>query len=48
MRDKHQLYAIPHSLYSGRARSYLIKNGIAYEELSSGHESFKTEIVPAA
>ena len=48
MRDKHQLYAIPHSLYSGRARSYLIKNGIAYEELSSGHESFKAEIVPVA
>jgi glutathione S-transferase len=42
------LYAIPHSLYSGRARSYLIKNGIAFKEFSSGHESFKAEILPEA
>ena len=42
------LYAIPHSLYSGRARSYLIKNGIAFQEFSSGHESFKAEILPEA
>jgi glutathione S-transferase len=48
MLDKYTLYGIPHSLYTGRARSYLIKNGIPFRELSCGHESFKTEIVPKA
>ena len=42
------LYAITHSLYSGRARSYLIKNGIPFRELSTGHESFKADILPKA
>lgn len=42
----HRLYALPHSLYSGRARSYLIKQGIPYRELSTGHESFKAEVLP--
>jgi glutathione S-transferase len=46
MSDVYTLYAITHSLYSGRARSYLIKNGIAFRELSSGHESFKADILP--
>ena len=40
------LYAMTHSLYSGRARSYLIKNGISFEESSTGHESFKVEVLP--
>ncbi|MEH6635858.1 MAG: glutathione S-transferase N-terminal domain-containing protein [Halioglobus sp.] len=44
----HTLYAITHSLYSGRARSYLIKNGIPFRELSTGHESFKADILPQA
>lgn len=44
----HKLYAIPHSLYSGRARSYLIKAGIPFQELSTGHESFKNEVLPKA
>ena len=42
----HRLYAITHSLYSGRARSYLIKQGIPFRELSTGHESFKAEVLP--
>ena len=42
----HRLYAITHSLYSGRARAYLIKQGIPFQELSSGHESFKAEVLP--
>lgn len=46
MTDVHTLYAITHSLYSGRARSYLIKQGIAFRELSTGHESFKAEVLP--
>ncbi len=48
MSDSHILYAITHSLYSGRARSYLIKNQIPFRELSTGHESFKTEVLPKA
>ena len=46
MSELHTLYAISHSLYSGRARSYLINNGIAFRELSTGHESFKADILP--
>ena len=46
MDQPHILYAMPHSLYSGRARSYLIKNGIPFEERSTGHESFKAEVLP--
>jgi glutathione S-transferase len=40
------LYGITHSLYSGRARSYLIKSGTVFRELSSGHKSFKSEVLP--
>ena len=46
MNKPHILYAMPHSLYSGRARSYLIKNRIPFEERSTGHESFKAEVLP--
>lgn len=46
MSELHTLYAITHSLYSGRARSYLIKNGVAFRELSTGHESFKADVLP--
>jgi glutathione S-transferase len=45
---KNILYAITHSLYSGRARSYLIKNHIPFEERSTGHESYKAEVLPLA
>ena len=46
MTEQHRLYAITHSLYSGRARAYLIKQGIPFQELSTGHESFKAEVLP--
>lgn len=46
MSETHRLYAMTHSLYSGRARSYLIKQGIPFRELSTGHESFKAEVLP--
>ena len=46
MSELHRLYAITHSLYSGRARAYLIKQGIPFQELSTGHESFKAEVLP--
>jgi glutathione S-transferase len=48
MSEQHTLYAITHSLYSGRARSYLIKHQIPFRELSTGHESFKADILPLA
>lgn len=48
MTGQYRLYAITHSLYSGRARAYLIKHGIAFRELSTGHESYKAEVLPAA
>ncbi|MBT8149550.1 MAG: glutathione S-transferase family protein [Gammaproteobacteria bacterium] len=46
MTDVYKLYAFAHSLYSGRARSYLIKSGIPFRELSTGHESYKAEVLP--
>ena len=46
MTYEHKLYAVTHSLYSGRARAYLIKHGIPFRELSTGHESFKAEVLP--
>lgn len=46
MAQSHKLYAITHSLYSGRARSYLIKHQIPFQEMSTGHESFKAEVLP--
>ena len=46
MTGLHRLYALTHSLYSGRARAYLIKQGITFQEFSTGHESFKAEVLP--
>ena len=44
---KYILYSTPHSLYSGRARAYLIKRSIPFEERYITHSSF-TEIKPIA
>ena len=44
--NTYKLYGITHSLYTGRARSYLIKSGTPFRELSSGHKSFKAEVLP--
>ncbi|MCR9278694.1 MAG: glutathione S-transferase family protein [Pseudomonadaceae bacterium] len=46
--ETYRLYAMPHSLYSGRARSYLIKHKVPFQELSTGHESFKADVLPKA
>ena len=46
MAEPYTLYAMTHSLYSGRVRSYLIKHQIPFQELSTGHESFKEEVLP--
>lgn len=48
MTEEYTLYAAPHSLYSGRARSYMIKHNIPFVELSTGHESFKRDVLPRA
>ena len=45
-RMTYRLYGTPGSLYTGKARSYLIKQGIAFENRAAGEERFRAEIVP--
>lgn len=40
------LYGVPHSLYTGVARSYLRTQGITYTELPTAHPSFAERVVP--
>ncbi len=40
------LYAMPHSLYSGKARSYLIKQRIDFQEVTAGHPDYEKEVIP--
>jgi len=42
------LYGVPHSLYTGRARSYLIKAGIAYREQAPNSEYYLKTVLPLA
>lgn len=42
------LYGTPLSLYTGRARSYLIKAGIPYRELTFTSTHFRDEVLPKA
>ncbi len=42
------LYAAPQSLYSGRARSYLIKAGIDYRERAFNTRHFRDNVLPKA
>jgi len=42
------LYGAPHSLYTGRARSYLVKAGIAYRERFPMTQHFKEQVLPKA
>ena len=42
------LYSAPQSLYAGRARSYLIKSALPYEEHTSAQPYYFEEIVPKA
>jgi hypothetical protein len=41
------LYAMPASLYSAKARSYLRKRGIDHLERANGHPAYRERIVPA-
>ncbi len=42
------LYAVPFSLYSGKARSYLIKAGIRYREISPANAHYQEQVLPKA
>lgn len=42
------LYGIPHSLYTGKARSYLIKAGIPHQEQTPITPHYNNEVLPKA
>jgi len=42
------LFGAPHSLYTGRARSYLIKAGIPYREQNMGSQHYGRDVLPKA
>lgn len=42
------LYGVPHSMYAGRGRSYLIKAGVPYRELPPNSDHFLQVVVPKA
>jgi glutathione S-transferase len=42
----YQLHGTPNSLYTGKARSYLIKQGIPFVNCAAGEARFRAEIVP--
>ena len=44
--DRYILYGAPHSLYTGKARCYLRKQGIAYRELMPSHSTYVDRIAP--
>lgn len=44
----HTLYGSPLSLYTGRARSYLIKAGLTYRETTPTSEHYAKVVLPAA
>ncbi|MCP5165891.1 MAG: glutathione S-transferase family protein [Pseudomonadales bacterium] len=40
------LWCTPHSLYSGKVRSYLIKKGLPFQEMHPPHRRFQEQVVP--
>lgn len=40
------LWGTPHSLYTGKVRSYLLKKGVAFRELLPAHPQFQARIAP--
>lgn len=40
------LYGAPHSLYTGKTRAYLRKQGIAYAERATSDPRFRSDVVP--
>ena len=45
--DAYTLWGTAHSFYTGKARSYLIKKGIAFREYYGSNPRFHTNVVPA-
>lgn len=43
---QYRLYGMSHSLYTGKARSYLIKQHADFEEVSAGHPEFREHVMP--
>ena len=43
---RYALWGTPHSLYTGKLRSYLIKKRLPYVELSLSHPRFAAEVMP--
>lgn len=39
------LYGAPHSAFTAKARSYLIKQGIPFEERAFGHPRFMSDVI---
>lgn len=48
MTDSHTLYGTPLSLYTGKARSYLIKNRLPYREITSTTDHYTQRVLPLA
>ena len=46
MTDKHILYGMLGSLYTGKVRAYLRQQGIPFVERGTGHPHFHNEIIP--
>jgi len=45
MDERYTIWGTPHSLYTGKIRSYLIKKGIAYEEIMASDPHFVADII---
>lgn len=46
MTGPYRLHGTPGSLYTAKARSYLIKQGLPFEDVAAGEPSFRETIVP--
>ncbi len=46
MTDKHILYGMAGSLYTGKVRAYMRQQGIAFVERGAGHPHFRDEVLP--
>ncbi len=46
MTDKHILYGMLASLYTGKVRAYLRHQGISFVERGAGHPQFRDEVMP--
>jgi glutathione S-transferase len=47
MTRPHILYGLPHSLYTGPARAYLRKSGVAFVERAPREPEFRQQVMPA-